>query len=278
MYNTTIYKVISIVVIFIAAQFSVKLFDSLFKRWQKVVTRKIKDSSGTAYSLETRFAIIKQLFTVTIYFFFLILALLQFDSVRAIGVGLLASAGLASIVLGMAAQNTLSNIIAGISISFSQPVRLHDAVLFKNEFGFIEEISLMHSTIVTWDNRRIIIPNSVMANEVIENWTIKDASLIGTVMFYTDYACDVEKIRGWVKEIVAGSSNNASDRLATVQVVDFTERSMVLRILVKGPDPAKTWNLRCEVRESLIKKFKEAGLPLPQIRIDFRDFEGRYKC
>ncbi len=269
--SVVISKVALISVIFLISNFAIGISNSVIKRWQKITENKLKDSLQAIYSLQTRFAIMKRIITVSIYFFALMLILLQFDTVRSVGVGLLASAGLASIVLGLAAQNMLANIIAGISISFSQPVRLHDAVIFKKEFGIIEEISLMHSTILTWDNRRIIVPNSVMANEVIENWTIKDPSLVGTVMFYVDYACDVEKIRSWIKEIVAGSSNATSDRLAAVQVVDFTERTMALRILVKGPDPEKTWDLRCEVREGLIKRFKQAGFPLPRMRVDVQN-------
>ncbi|MCK9603546.1 MAG: mechanosensitive ion channel family protein [Candidatus Omnitrophica bacterium] len=272
--STLISKIISIAVIFLLAQLAVKIFSNTLKRGQRLAAKKLKDPLGEISSLETRFDITRRIIIVGIYSFALMLILLQFEAVRSIGVGLLASAGLASVVLGLAAQNTLSNIIAGISISFSQPVRLRDAVIFKNEFGVIEEISLMHSTILTWDNRRIIVPNSVMASEVIENWTIKDSTLIGTVMFYADYACDVDRVRIWVKDIVASSSNTTSERMCAVQVVDFTERAMVLRILVKGPNPGKTWDLRCEVRESLIKKFKESGLPLPEIRVGFHPHKG----
>ncbi len=272
--NAVISKFISITVILILAYLAIRVSSILLKRWQKMAEKKLKDSPQTIYAMETRFSIIKRIISVSIYFFILMLILLQFDAVRTIGLGLLASAGLASIVLGLAAQNTLSNIIAGVSMSFSQPVRLHDAVIFRNEFGVVEEISLMHSTILTWDNRRIVIPNNVLANEVIENWTIKDSSLVGTVIFYVDYACDVKKVRDWVKEIVAASSNTTSERLAAVQVTDFTEHAMVLRILVKGSDPGKTWDLRCEVREGLVGKFRETGsMLLPQMRVNFQKIE-----
>lgn len=180
----------------------------------------------------------------------------------------MASAGVVGVVIGLAGQSTLSNIFAGVCISFSQPVRLNDAVIFRNEFGWVEEISLMHTTIRTWDNRRIVIPNNLMANEVIENWTIRDPSLLGVVMLYVDYACDTEKIRRWCKDIVEKSSYASAEKLSILQVVDFTEKSMVLRILVKASDAPRAWELRCEVREKLMKRFKEENLPLPVIRID----------
>jgi len=186
---------------------------------------------------------------------------------RHIGTALLASAGIAGIVIGMAAQNTLSNIIGGICISFSQPVRLDDEIIFRNDWGWVEEIALMHTIIRTWDNRRIVVPNNIMVNEVIENWTINDPSLIGTVMMYVDFTCDVDKVKEWVKEIIDISKNSTPEKIAVVQIVDFTEKSMVIRILCKASDPSKAWDLRCEIREELIKRFKQEGLPLPQIRI-----------
>ena len=112
-----------------------------------------------------------------------------------------------------------------------------------------------------------MIPNNVLINKVIQNWTIKDPSLLGIIMMYVDYTCDVDKIKEWVKEIVDNSQNSTDERVAVVHVTDFTEKSMLLRILTKGPDAGKTWDLRCELREKLIKKFRDEGLPLPQIRI-----------
>ena len=114
--NAVISKFISITVILILAYLAIRVSSILLKRWQKMAEKKLKDSPQTIYAMETRFSIIKRIISVSIYFFILMLILLQFDAVRTIGLGLLASAGLASIVLGLAAQNTLSNIIAGVSM------------------------------------------------------------------------------------------------------------------------------------------------------------------
>ena len=256
------------VTIFVIAIVTAKLFNLLVSRWEKKIVANLeKKHATTISSVETKTMIIRRIVNTGIYFFALILFLLQFESVRSIGAGLLASAGVAGIVIGMAAQNTLSNIVAGISISFAQPIRLNDAVIFENDWGWVEEISLMHTIIRTWDNRRIIVPNNILASKVIQNWTIKDPSLLGIVMMYVDYTCDIENLRKWVKEIVKESTYSTEERVAVVQVVDFTEKTMVVRILGKGPDSPNTWNLRCEIREKLIKKFKEAGLPLPRIRV-----------
>lgn len=242
----------------------------LYHLQKRIITKFKKAGMSGASAIETRITIIRRIIETGIYLFAFIVFLQQFQAMRHVGTALLASAGIAGIVIGMAAQSTLSNIIGGICISFSQPVRLDDAVIFKNDFGWIEEIALMHTIIRTWDNRRIVIPNNILANEVIENWTIKDPSLLGMVMMYVDYTCDVDNIKGWVKEIVAISQNSTSERVAVVQVVDFTEKSMALRILCKASDATKAWDLRCEIREKLINKFKQEGLPLPQIRLEMK--------
>ena len=223
--------------------------------------------------METQMTVVRRLLIAGIYFFAFVLMLLQFDAARSIGAGLLASAGLAGIIIGMAAQSTFSNVVAGVVIAFSQPVRLNDAVIFEGDFGWIEEISLMHTIIRTWDNRRIVVPNGVLANKVIQNWSMKDPSLLGIVMLYVDYYCDVDKVRNWVSEIVKSSQYWSQDAEPGIQVVDFTEKTMVLRVLAKAQDAPSTWNLRCEIREKLIKKFREAKLPLPLIRIEGNKIE-----
>jgi small-conductance mechanosensitive channel len=245
---------------------------SLYRLQKKIINKLERAGVRRSSSVETRITIIRRIVEVGIYFFAFVIFLQQFEPLKHIGKGLLASAGIAGIAIGLAAQNTLSNLIAGIFISFSAPVRIKDAVIFRNDFGWIEEILLMHTVIKTWDNRRVIIPNSLLANEVIENWTVRDPTLLGAVTVYVDYACDVDKVKIWVKEIVDASPYSSKEKLAVVQVVDFTEKSMVLRILGKGEDAPGTWNLRCEIREKLIQRFKREDVPLPQIRINSEKF------
>lgn len=257
----------SFIIVLIAVALTKLVAVFLYHLQRRVIAKFKKAGMTGASAVETKITIIRRIIETGIYLFAFIIFLQQFQAMRHIGTALLASAGIAGLVIGMAAQNTLSNIIGGICISFSQPVRLDDAVIFRNDWGWVEEIALMHTIIRTWDNRRIVVPNNIMVNEVIENWTIKDPSLIGTVMVYVDYTCDVDKIKSWVKEIVAVSQNSTLERVSVVQVVDFTEKSMALRILCKASDSSKTWDLRCEIREKLIHKFKQEGLPLPQIRI-----------
>ena len=210
----------------------VRTLNRFLTKWHDKNYAKLeKFNASMLDSFETRSRIIRRMMTFLIYFFSFAMILLQFDTVRSVGIELLASAGVAGIVIGLAAQSTLANIMAGVTISISQPVRLNDAVIYENEFGWIEEIRILHTIIRTWDNRRIVVPNSTMANTTIQNWTMRDPSLLGIVMMYVDYTCDVGQIKEWVKEIVDASSLSTDERVAVVQVVDFTEKTMQLRIL-----------------------------------------------
>ncbi|OVE75517.1 hypothetical protein BVX98_07315 [bacterium F11] len=267
--NQIVSKLIITIGILVGVIIASKFLKAFMGRWQKAYLSKLKKTDDAAIaSVETKVTMMQKILSMGVYFLGIIFIFLQFESLRSLGTGLLASAGVAGLVIGMASQTTLSNIIAGISMSFSQPVRLNDAVIFDGEFGWVEEIALMHTIIRTWDIRRIMVPNNVLINKVIQNWTIKDPSLLGIVMLYVDYKCDVEKLKKWVKDIVDASPFSTQERVAAVQVVDFTEKTMQIRILGKGPDAPTTWNLRCEIREKLTKKFKEEGMALPQIRIN----------
>lgn len=262
-------KIITSLLILAVALFILKLVSKFWDRWQKNLVKRLKSRRDSDIaSVDTKLMISRKIIYFTIYFLAFVLILMQFESVRNIGTGLLASAGLAGIIIGMAAQNTVSNVLAGLSISFSQPIRLNDAVIYENEFGWIEDIMLMYTMIRTWDNRRIMVPNSVLVNKVVQNWSIKDPTLLGAVMLYADYTCDVSQIRDWVREIVETSENSTDEKVNVVQVVDFTEKTMVLRILAKGPDAPTTWALRCEIREKLIQKHQEAGIVLPKVRVE----------
>ena len=251
---------ITIMVVRTINKFLIKWHDKNYARLEKHDTSMLD-------AFETRSRIIRKLTTFLIYFFSFAMILLQYDTVRSVGIELLASAGVAGIVIGLAAQSTLSNIMAGITISISQPVRLNDAVIYQNDFGWIEEIRILHTIIRTWDSRRIVVPNSILANTTIQNWTMRDPSLLGIVMMYVDYTCDVNQIKEWVKEIVNASTLSTEERVAVVQVVDFTEKTMQLRILSKAANAPSAWGLRCEIREKLIEKFKQTDMPLPRIRL-----------
>jgi small-conductance mechanosensitive channel len=177
--------------------------------------------------------------------------LMTFEPVRQYGASLLASAGVVGIVVGLAARPMLSNLIAGIQIAISQPIRLEDAVVVENEFGWIEEIAAAYVVIRLWDQRRMVVPLTYFIEKPFQNWTRHPTGLLGSVFLYVDYAAPVERIRERLGELVAGSPL-WDRRVANLQVNDVTERAIRLRALVSAAGPGPLNDLLAQVREGLI--------------------------
>jgi small-conductance mechanosensitive channel len=195
-------------------------------------------------------------------------ALMTFEPVRQYGVSLFASAGVAGIVAGLAARPVLSNLIAGVQIAMTQPIRIEDAVIVEGEFGWIEEITSTYVVVRLWDLRRLIVPLSYFMEKPFQNWTRQNAELIGSVLFHVDYTAPIERIRDKLQEIVEG--NKLWDgRVAKLQVTDSTTATIELRALVSARGASAVADLRCDVREKLIA-FLQKDYPgaLPRQRAD----------
>jgi len=185
-----------------------------------------------------------------------------------IGVSILASAGIAGIVVGFAAQKALGNLIAGIQIAIAQPIRLDDVVIIENEWGWIEEISLTFAVVRIWDLRRLIVPISYFLEKPFQNWTRTTADLLGTVLIYADYSIPVKEIRNELSRILK-ESPLWDKKACGLQVTNMTEKTVELRALMSAADSSALWDLRCEVREKLLE-FLQARFPdsLPKVRIE----------
>jgi small-conductance mechanosensitive channel len=178
-------------------------------------------------------------------------ALMSFDSVRQFGVSLFASAGVAGIAAGLAARPVLGNLIAGMQIAITQPIRLGDVLVIQGNWGTVEEISSTYVVLKIWDWRRLIVPLSYFFDNPFENWTRSSASLIGTVMLYVDYTVPVDAVRDKLNEIVRASPL-WDGQVVNLQVTDAREETVEVRALVSARDSGATFDLRCEVREKLI--------------------------
>jgi small-conductance mechanosensitive channel len=178
----------------------------------------------------------------------------QFEFVRSVGVSLLASAGVFSVVVGLAAQKSLSGIIGGIQFSIAQPVRVNDQVVVENEFGTIEEIHLTYIVVRLWDKRRLVLPTSYFLEKPFQNWTRSAMDLVGSVTFTMDPAVPVDAVREELHRIC--DADPLWDRqTCMVQVTDADitslAPSLTLRALVSATDAQRLWDLRCRVREYL---------------------------
>lgn len=178
-------------------------------------------------------------------------ALMTFDGVRQYGVSLLASAGAAGLVVGWALQPVLKNLIAGIQLAITQPIRLEDAVIVEGEWGNIEEISSTYVVVRLWDWRRMVLPLAYFIEQPFQNWTREGAALIGTVMMYVDHTAPVPAMRARLEEI-ARASRLWDGRVVSLQVTDFKQGTMEVRLLVSASNAGRAFDLRCEVREKMI--------------------------
>lgn len=217
-----------------------------------------------ARRVHTRFRMLRRILVILVVFLAVGASLLTFDSVRQVGAGLLASAGVAGIVVGLAARPTMETLLAGLQLAFTEPINIDDVVIVEGEWGRVEEINATYVVVHIWDDRRLIVPVRYFLDQVFQNWTRVHANLLGTVTVNVDYRAPVGEIRAAVKEIVE-ASKLWDRRFWNLQVVDADAHSMQLRVLVSAPDSSNAWDLRCEVREKLIAYLQEhhpAALPL----------------
>jgi small-conductance mechanosensitive channel len=201
--------------------------------------------------------------------------LMIFPPVRQLGASLLASAGIAGIAVGFAAKPVLQNLIAGIQVAWTQPIRLDDVVIINGEFGRIEEIRLSYVVVRVWDLRRIIVPLNWFIENPFQNWTYQTAEIIGSAFFVVDYAVPVEEIRAELKRVVEESGLWSGTAIA-LHVTDVTEDGVQLRAIMSARDAGTAWDLRCLVREKLLNFIREKyPHTLRKVRIDMQGFPAQ---
>jgi small-conductance mechanosensitive channel len=230
------------------------LFISLTSVLEDIVLSKynIRDKDNLrARKIYTQFRIVKKILIVTIVLVCVSAILMGFERFRRLGTGILASAGLAGIIAGLAARPALSNLIAGVQIALTEPITLEDVVIVENEWGWIEEITLTYVVVRIWDLRRLIVPIGYFLEKPFQNWTRKTADLIGSVYLYVDYTVPVEEVREELQRILKNSTW-WKGTVSALQVVDTTEKTMQLRAIMDAANSSDSWNLRCEVREKLV--------------------------
>jgi small-conductance mechanosensitive channel len=260
-------KVLALLVIFATAWILVGL-TSVFEDFVLSKYNIADRDNLRARKVYTQIRIVKKILIVTILVVALAAVLLSFQKFRSLGAGILASAGLAGIVLGVAARPVLSNLLAGLQIALTEPIRLDDVVVVENEWGRIEEITLTYVVVKIWDLRRLVVPIGYFLEKPFRNWTRQSSDLIGSVYLCADYTVPVEKVREELHRILGGSKFWKGDVWA-LQVTDATERTIQLRAIMDAPDSSSAWSLRCEVREKLLAFIqKEYPDALPRVRAE----------
>ncbi|HZW10209.1 MAG TPA: mechanosensitive ion channel domain-containing protein [Phycisphaerales bacterium] len=198
-------------------------------------------------------------------------ALTTFPAIRQLGASILASAGIAGIIIGFAAQKVLGNFLAGLQIAFAGHVHLDDVVVIDGEFGRVEEITTTYVVVKIWDERRMIVPFTRIIDQPFTNWTRETSQILGTVFLHADYSLPIQPLRDELDRVVSASPH-WDGRLATLVVTDARPDTLQLRALVSAPDGSKQFDLCCEVREKLIS-FIQREYPecLPHTRVDLTE-------
>jgi small-conductance mechanosensitive channel len=239
---------------------------------EDVITAKYRvdvDDNLTARRIRTQVQVLRRIAEVIVTVLTLSIMLMTFPEVRQIGTSVLASAGLAGLVIGMAMRPTLASLIAGIQIALTQPIRIEDVVIVEGEWGRIEEITTTYVVLRIWDLRRLVVPLSYFTEKPFQNWTRKTANLLGTVFLYTDYSVPVQALRQELGRILK-STEKWQGKVGVLQVTDAREHTVELRALMDARDSGTAFDLRCYVREKLIE-FLQREYPgsLPRTRAEF---------
>jgi small-conductance mechanosensitive channel len=243
-------KISNILLILIVGWLIVQFVRAMFHHWQK------KLDINNANNLEarkklTQVSMLERIVIISITFIFVSIALMSIESIRDLGVSLLASAGVAGIIIGFAAQRSFGQVFSGIQIAFTQPIRIDDVVVIEGEWGRIEEINITYAVVKIWDQRRLIVPIDYFLNNPIQNWTRTESEILGTALLYVSYDLPVDPLRKELARLVKDNPN-WDGRVQNIQVTDSKQWYKELRVLVSSSDSSKNWDLRVYIREKLI--------------------------
>jgi small-conductance mechanosensitive channel len=235
----------------------------------ELASERVRDQAGgEARAVATRIMVLRRVAGAAVVLVGGSLVLLQFEGLRSIGTSVLASAGVAGIVIGLAAQKSIGTLLAGLQISLAEPFRVGDFVVMEGETGTVEEITLTYVVLKTWDLRRIVIPIGRVLEAPFQNWSRTGTDLLGTVLLHADYGVPVEAVRAEMDRFVRARPE-WDGKAAVLQVTGAGERSIELRALVSAPDASRTWDLRCALREQLVTFLQrlDGGRHLPRLRV-----------
>lgn len=228
-----------------------------------------KENNLKERKIRTQMQFIRKVLATIIVFITISVILLSFDNVRKIGAGLLTGVGVGGIIIGFAAQKSLANFLAGFQIAFTQPIRIDDVIVVEGEWGRVEEITLTYVVLNIWDQRRLILPINYFIEKPFQNWTRTTSEILGTVFLYLDYNTPVDALRSEFDRIL-DATPLWDKRVKIIQVTDAKVNCIELRALVSARNSSQAFDLRCYVREHLIRFVADhhpASLPLNRLNL-----------
>ena len=258
-----------IFIIIVATIFFARLADRLLQGYFKKASLKLRvDPTG--------YRLLRHLIVAAIYIVGIIVVISSVPQLRTLSVALFAGAGFAGIIIGFAAQSTLANIMSGISLAVFHPFRVGDIVTIHNEYGTISDLTLRHTVVVTWDNRRLIIPNSIISDEAIINWSIEDPTVIWPVNIGISYDSNIDLARSIMEDEARAHPNVmdhyevsrihpevAEDSEIKVLLTELGDFAVNLRLMIWVRDRSLAYFTGCELMESIKKRFDVEGIEIP---------------
>lgn len=267
-------KIIQIAIIAVVTYFLVKIVSFgkilVFKHYEINVQDEFKYRK-----LRTQFDFLERLAVVAICLIGFSVILMNFEGAKKIGSSLIASAGLAGIMIGFAAQKTLANLVAGFQIAFTQPFKIGDTVVVDGEWGHIKEITLTYIVVRSWDKRNLVVPITYLLEKPFQNWTRKNEEIIGTVFIYADYSLPIDALREEFMRLLKASELWDGEK-ASLTVTDATEKSIQIRAIISSKTVDDSFALRLYIRENLIK-FIQQHYPdcFPKDRVENKFIYGK---
>ncbi|GAA4752463.1 hypothetical protein GCM10023328_39580 [Modestobacter marinus] len=219
-----------------------------------------------ARRVRTQVTLIRRLTVAVIAVLAIAGMLLTFPAARTAGTSILASAGVLSVVVGLAAQTSLANVFAGMQLAFTDAIRVDDVVVVEDEWGRIEEITLTYVVVHVWDDRRLVLPSTHFTTTPFENWTRKESAVLGSVELDVDWTAPLDEMRAELDRLVVGNEL-WDERVVVLQVTDAVGAVVRVRVLVSAKDGPTLFDLRCHVREGLVRWLqREHPTALPKVR------------
>lgn len=197
-------------------------------------------------------------------------ALTTFHSLRIFGIGLLTSAGVVGVVVGLAARNTLGNVFAGLQVALAHVLQVDDVVVVNNEWGRVEDVRLTHVVVRMWDERRLTLPTNYFTERPFQNWTRQEARVIGEVALHLDFTAELDELREETLRLLEASPRWSRDDKWKLQMVDVSPHTVIVQVRAWAANAPSSWDLRCELREGLIKFVRDEHPQwLPRTRGEF---------
>lgn len=254
--NSPMEIVVLAIIILVATGIVARIVGVFLRQYFKGVSRRLKVS-------ETTYVVFRRLVVALIYVIGIIVLISIIPGLEKLTISLVAGAGFAAIVLGLAAQNAFSNIVSGIFLAIFQPFRVGDYVTVRDEHGKIEDITLRHTVIKTWDNRRLIIPNAVIGEEAIINFSISDPKTLWYVNVGISYDSDIDKAREIMIEEAMRHKGVMKTETPKVLVTELGDFAVNLRLSFWLKDRSTAFEVGCDIRESIKKRFDREGIEIP---------------